>query len=104
MGRKHGRIPMRGVLALCLAMLAIVSFAYTRTHSDARGFDLSWWTVDGGGGTSSGGDYSMTGTAGQAEVGVRMRGGAYELAGGFWGAGGQAEYGVYLPVVLRSSP
>ena len=33
-----------------------------------------------------------------------MRGGAYELAGGFWGAGGQAEYDLYLPVVLRSYP
>ena len=74
----------------------------TQTHSDARGFDLSWWTVDGGGGTSSQGDYSLVGTAGQAEVGVRMQGGGYELAGGFWGASGRAEYEVYLPLVQRS--
>ena len=52
----------------------------------------------------SGGDYSLTGTAGQAEVGELMRGGAYELAGGFWGAGRRADYDVYLPVVLRTPP
>jgi hypothetical protein len=46
----------------------------------------------------------LTGTAGQAEVGVLMRGGAYELAGGFWGAGAEPEYDLYLPVVLRVSP
>ena len=46
----------------------------------------------------------MTGTAGQAEVGALMRGGDYELAGGFWGAGGQVEYDLYLPDVMRSYP
>ena len=30
-----------------------------------------------------------------------MRGGAYELAAGFWGTGGQTEHGLYLPVVMR---
>jgi len=46
----------------------------------------------------------LTATAGQAKVGALMRGGAYELAGGFWGAGGRALYDVYLPVVMRAHP
>jgi hypothetical protein len=87
------------ILALCLATLAVISLVYAQ-----GGFDLSWWTVDGGGGTSSGGDYALTGTAGQAEVGALMQGGAYELAGGFWGAAAQAEYDLYLPAVMRAWP
>jgi hypothetical protein len=89
-----------GPLLTVAAILLLGSVAIAANGS----FDLSWWTVDGGGGTSSGGDYTLTVTAGQAEVGALMQGGAYELAGGFWGVGGQAGYGVYLPVVLWLSP
>jgi hypothetical protein len=46
----------------------------------------------------------LTASARQAKVGALMRGGAYELAGGFWSAGGRAEYDLYLPVVLQMSP
>jgi hypothetical protein len=94
---RNGRSgPLLAIAALLL--LASVALAASGT------FDLSWWTVDAGGGTSSGGDYSLTGTPGQAEVGTLMQGGTYELAGGFWGTGGQAGYDLYLPVVLRRSP
>ncbi len=48
-------------------------------------YDLSWWTVDGGGGMwSSGGDYEVSGTIGQADAGVVMSGGDYQVVGGFW--------------------
>jgi hypothetical protein len=101
-------VPLGGALAVlaALLLLTVLALAWSGDALSSIGteFDLSWWTVDGGGGTSSGGVYSLTGTAGQAEVGALMRGGAYELAGGFWGVGGQAGYGVYLPVVLRMSP
>jgi hypothetical protein len=48
------------------------------------GFDLSWNTVDGGGGASSGDDYEVSSTVGQADAGT-MSGGSYTLTGGFWG-------------------
>lgn len=32
--------------------------------------DMSWWSVDGGGGTSSAGTWSLTGVIGQPEVGT----------------------------------
>ncbi len=48
------------------------------------GFDLSWSTIDGGGGTSTGGVYSVSGTIGQPDAGI-MSGGNYQIAGGFWG-------------------
>ena len=67
------------------------------------GYDLSWWTVDGGGGTlsdaSSG--YTLSGTAGQPDAATWQDQG-YSLAGGFWG-GAVVEYLVYLPLVLRGN-
>jgi hypothetical protein len=87
-----------------MSLLALLLGATWALRASAPEWAVSWWTVDGGGGTSSGGVYSLAGTAGQAEVGALMQGGTYELAGGFWGAGGKAEYDLYLPVVLRLSP
>ncbi len=46
-------------------------------------FDLSWNTIDGGGGTSTGGGFELSGTIGQPDAGV-MSGGSFVLAGGFW--------------------
>lgn len=48
-------------------------------------YDLSWSTIDGGGGTSTGGPYSLSGTIGQPDAGGPMTGGTYSLIGGFWG-------------------
>jgi len=50
------------------------------------GYDLSWSTVDGGGGTfSTGGPYSLGGTSGQPDAGT-LSGDTYQLTGGFWSA------------------
>ncbi len=50
----------------------------------ARGYELDWYTIDGGGATwSAGGGYELGATIGQADAGA-MTGGAYALAGGFW--------------------
>lgn len=46
---------------------------------------IDWSTIDGGGGTSSGGAYSMSGTIGQPDARqLPMTGGSYEMTGGFW--------------------
>jgi hypothetical protein len=47
---------------------------------------LDWSSIDGGGGQSSGGPYSLTGTVGQPDAG-EMTGGPYEVLGGFWPGG-----------------
>ena len=46
-------------------------------------FDLSWSTFDGGGGTSTGGSFTLNGTIGQPDAGT-MSGGNFSLACGFW--------------------
>ncbi len=56
----------------------------------ADDFDLSWWTIDGGGEMwTTGGDFELSGTIGQPDAGVTT-GGDFELSGGFW-HGGAAE-------------
>ena len=50
----------------------------------AQQYTIDWSTVDGGGGTSTGGVYTVTGTIGQPDAGG-MSGGDYALQGGFWG-------------------
>src|SRR5262245_18680031 len=69
---------MRGttILACLAAMVAI--------PSASAQFDLSWYTIDGGGGMfSTGGTFSLGGTIGQPDAGV-MSGGTFTLTGGFW--------------------
>jgi hypothetical protein len=48
-------------------------------------FEISWYTIDGGGETfSGGGDFELSGTIGQPDAGVVLTGGDFELVGGFW--------------------
>jgi len=87
---------------LTLAMLLWTSLVFAQS-----GYDLSWWTIDGGGGASSGRGYTLVGTSGQADAGVSMSGSGYTLVGGFWpGAASSGPSGgdqaVYLPVILRN--
>ena len=49
-------------------------------------YEISWYTIDGGGGQSSGGPYTLTGTIGQPDA-AWSSGGNYELLGGFWPGG-----------------
>jgi hypothetical protein len=49
----------------------------------AQTYSIDWHTVDSGGGTSSNGQYSVSGTIGQPDAGT-MSGGQYSLTGGFW--------------------
>src|SRR5438094_1762386 len=52
--------------------------------AQAQTYAIDWFTIDGGGGTSTGGVYSVSGTIGQPDAGGPMSGGQYSLIGGFW--------------------
>jgi len=88
---------LAGVLLTALALLLTTA---TVVGQDGSGYDLSWWTVDGGGGESSGDRYALAGTVGQPDAGT-LTGGEYSLVGGFW-AGAPVKYEVFLPLVLRN--
>lgn len=63
-------------------------------------YDLSWFTVDGGSGASSGGAYTLLGTIGQADSGPSGNG-TFSLSGGFWGRKTLSNHRTFLPVVIR---
>ena len=50
----------------------------------AQQYSIDWFKVAGGGGTSTGGTYQVSGTIGQHDAGGPMIGGNYSLTGGFW--------------------
>ena len=50
----------------------------------AQTYTIDWYKVAGGGGTSTGGTYQVTGTIGQPDASGAMTGGNYSLTGGFW--------------------
>ena len=64
-------------------LIAFIVVAGASTAS-AQNYSIDWFTIDGGGGTSTGGGYSVSGTIGQHDAGRPMTGGNYSLTGGFW--------------------
>lgn len=52
--------------------------------SHAQSYSIDWYKIAGGGGTSTNGQYAVTGTIGQPDAGMAMSGGNYSLTGGFW--------------------
>lgn len=64
--------------------VAALVFVASAIIVHAQSYSIDWFTLDGGGGTSTGGVYSVSGTIGQPDAGA-LSGGSYTLAGGFWG-------------------
>lgn len=52
--------------------------------AQAQSYSITSHTVDGGGGTSSGGAYAVTGAIAQADASAASTGGTYSLSGGFF--------------------
>jgi hypothetical protein len=50
----------------------------------AQQYSIDWYKISGGGGTSTGATYQVTGTIGQSDASGAMTGGSYSLTGGFW--------------------
>jgi hypothetical protein len=64
---------------------AIASASFGPTILSAQPYSISWFTIDSGGGYSTGSNFELDGTIGQHDAGF-MSGGSYELSGGFWAA------------------
>jgi hypothetical protein len=63
---------------LWLPLLAVNLTVLAQTYS------IDWSKLSGGGGTSTGGVYTVSGTIGQPDAGGAMTGGNFSLTGGFW--------------------
>jgi hypothetical protein len=86
-----------------LTLVALIHLNVAAPDNANSRYELSWWTVDGGGqGISDAGSYNLGGTIGQPDAGEALASNNYTLLGGFWyGAAPLEKYRVYLPEVLR---
>lgn len=66
---------------LWLAASVVLVFA---SGAIAQTFSLDWFKIAGGGGTSTGGVFAVSGTIGQPDAGAPMTNGQYSVTGGFW--------------------
>jgi hypothetical protein len=71
---------MNSIFKLTAAMLLLLGIHI----SSAQSYSIDWYTIDGGGGTSTGGVFSISGTVGQPDAGTTMTNGQYAITGGFW--------------------
>lgn len=66
--------------------------------------NIDWFKVAGGGGTSTGGTYQISGTIGQHDAGGSLTGGNYALTGGFWSIYALQTPGAPILTVTLGSP
>jgi hypothetical protein len=71
--------PKLVITALVLSLLGFCSSTVL-----AQSYSVDWYKIAGGGGTSTGGTYTVSGTIGQADASSAMTGGNYSVTGGFW--------------------
>jgi hypothetical protein len=71
------------LLALvCVMVFSLAAVAAAQAQS-GDGFDLHWNVIGGGGGTSTGSGFAVTGTIGQTAVSASS-GDDFSIAHGFW--------------------
>ena len=87
--------------AIFTTLLVSLLWALTALAQTGSGYDLTWFTVDGGGGASSGSSYALSGTVGQPDAGA-LSNGTYSLVGGFW-TSVPSPHRIYLPVVMKNA-
>jgi len=97
MGHKSRSKKFRQALVVALvACLVITGVAVAIVNS----YTATWNVVSGGGQTSAGGKYSLTGTIGQGDISSPMTGsGGYTMTDGFWT--GLPSTLVYFPAVKK---
>jgi hypothetical protein len=65
-------------------LLIIGSLLALAATAHAQQYSINWYKVSSGGGTSTGGVYTVSGTVGQPDASGAMSGGNYSVTGGFW--------------------
>jgi hypothetical protein len=64
--------------------LFIISLLLAASEVHAQQYSVDWYKISGGGGTSTGATYQVSGTIGQPDASSAMSGGPYSVTGGFW--------------------
>jgi hypothetical protein len=73
---------MKTSYKVVFGFLTLAAFSMSLSAQD---YSIDWHSIDGGGGTSSGGEYTLSGTIGQSDATTApITGSGYSLTGGFW--------------------
>jgi hypothetical protein len=64
-------------------ILALAGAALSPALAHAQ-YTIDWFTIDGGGGDTAGGAFTLSGTIGQPDAGAQA-GGTFQVSNGFWG-------------------
>jgi hypothetical protein len=64
--------------------LLLIAGLLAPTFCFGQQFSIPWYKISGGGGSSSGGPFTLVGTIGQPAAGMSMSGGNFSVTGGFW--------------------
>ena len=84
---RHNNSPQRldnNLMNILQKLLFVAFLLVFPVAVNAQSYSIDWYKVSGGGGSSSNGQYSLSGTIGQHDAGGPMIGGNYALTGGFW--------------------
>jgi hypothetical protein len=73
-------------MKILAVLLVVLSLPIAVGAQSGGPYVLEWSTIDGGGGTSSGGSYILSGTIGQPDA-AYSEAWPYEVLGGFWPVG-----------------
>ncbi len=89
--RLRARIVAPALVLLLACLPALAQSPADGTHAapaegEGSGFGIDRWTVDGGGGRSSGGAFAVSGTIAQPDADPLQpsTGGVFAVTGGFW--------------------
>ncbi len=79
-------VPKRGLVRAVPKLLLgfILLLSAFCLQASGQSYSIDWNIIAGGGGTSTNGQYAVTGTIGQPDASGAMTGGNYSLTGGFW--------------------
>jgi hypothetical protein len=81
-GMFHPLLGERAGVRAGVFLILFLLFSAALVH--AQSYSIDWYKVAGGGGTSTNGQYSLSGSIGQPDASVAMSGGNYSVTGGFW--------------------
>ena len=84
LARPHLPFDIRHSTLVIVLWLLLSTLNSQLSSAQAQQYSIDWYKVAGGGGTSTGGTYAVSGTIGQHDAGGPMTGGNYSLTGGFW--------------------
>jgi hypothetical protein len=98
---------MNRIYVTILLFFVISAFSsFSTLAQSGGGYELTWTSIDGGGGALSGGAYSLVSSIGQPEPGATQSGGAYSLNGGVIDTGESGETAspeqtIFVPLIQR---